>query len=85
MKKTKLRLDDLSVESFDTAVPDRGRTGTVRAHAQTIDGPTCDGRQTCWDSCDGVCGTYFCVTNFDSCGQQSCVYTCTCNPYDNCP
>lgn len=22
---------------------------------------TCLGRDTCWDSCDTVCGTYFCV------------------------
>jgi hypothetical protein len=83
MKKLRLELDDLRVESLETG-RDEARKGTVGAHAQTIDGPTCDGRSTCWDSCDGVCGTYFCVTIGDSCGQQSCVWTCTCNPYDNC-
>ncbi|HEX5872943.1 MAG TPA: hypothetical protein VFY65_21070 [Longimicrobium sp.] len=23
--------------------------------------PTCGGNQTCWDSCDAICGTYFCT------------------------
>lgn len=22
---------------------------------------TCGGGNTCWDSCDGICGTYFCT------------------------
>ena len=86
MKKLKLELDDLRVESLET-----GRAllspGTVHGHGPTIEGTTCDGRSTCWDSCDGVCGTYFCApTDGSSCQQatciintcQSCAYTCAC-------
>lgn len=85
MKKLTLDLDALRVESFDT---DRARDerGTVRGNAVTLDeNPTCDGGNTCWDSCDGVCGTYYCVTLDASCGQNhSCVWTCGCTHYVTC-
>lgn len=87
MSKLKLDLDDLAVETFDTIRAAKAKQdGTVHANADTewhtCAGRTCDPGNTCWDSCDGVCGTYFCATAGDSCGQASCVYTCTtCNPY----
>lgn len=72
MRKLKLDLDSLDVQTF-AAGEIAGEPGTVRAHS----GPTCA------DSCDGVCGTYFCP---DYTFQQSCVDYCdtqvnvTCDP-----
>ncbi|WP_420130228.1 hypothetical protein [Longimicrobium sp.] len=87
MAKLKLNLDQLTVDSFDTAVKS-AKKGTVFAEQctcwtqcgqNTCPGcPTCGGCDT-WDatcaSCDGTC---------DSCGQtcyHSDCRTCdTCNP-----
>ena len=75
MKKLRLEIEELAVESFDVAAA-REPEGTVLAHGNTFDGgQTCDGGNTCWDSCDGVCGTYYCITD-GSCWNISCVYTC---------
>jgi hypothetical protein len=83
MRKVRLDLDALAVESFETDGGTTKRKGTVHGHAPTLDlGETCNGGNTCWDSCDGVCGTYFCATIDDSCGAASCVYGCSSlNPY----
>ncbi|HSU17150.1 pinensin family lanthipeptide [Longimicrobium sp.] len=84
MRKMKLDVDDLRVTSFETHVEEKER-GTVRGHVatewNTCEGGTCNGQQTCWDSCDGVCGTYYCVTD-GSCWNYSCINTCslTVNP-----
>lgn len=83
MKKMKLDFDALNVETFETGDDTVKREGTVRAHAtdwQTCQGGTCEGGNTCWDSCDGVCGTYFCVpTDGNSCQQATCIiYSCQC-------
>ncbi|HEU0016399.1 MAG TPA: pinensin family lanthipeptide [Longimicrobium sp.] len=92
MKKLTLNLDDLQVESFETASAEAER-GTVRAHdhcsceCQTLPGETCPGRETCvyscygsrcWDTChlDWTCG--------ETCWYQSCAGTCfeyTCNEW----
>lgn len=78
MRKVKLELDALTVDSFDTGHDAVKREGTVRAHGRTEE-QTCIGN-TCWDSCDGVCGTYFCVpTDGNSCQQATCIiYSCQC-------
>jgi hypothetical protein len=49
MKKVKLSLDALHVESFPTG--DAGRTGTVHAHFTP--GPGCG--YSDWDSCNESC------------------------------
>lgn len=45
MKKLRLTLDDLRVESFNTGAAE-ARTGTVRGHAQSADS-TCQPIETC--------------------------------------
>ncbi|HEX2205451.1 MAG TPA: hypothetical protein VHG91_19225 [Longimicrobium sp.] len=65
MKKLRMDVDGLSVESFDTK-EEKPQQGTVQAHecyTPGAGGYTCDWRaNTCrWDSCDGVCSTYFCT------------------------
>src|SRR5687768_5154332 len=78
MKKMKLELEALNVESFETAAVGK-RAGTVHGAAQTEwytcpgYGETCNGGETCWDSCAGTCR---CVTFADSCGDVSCIDTC---------
>jgi hypothetical protein len=73
MRKLKMDLDELMVESFETAAESAER-GTVHGHlsircdtvnatcddANTCGGDTCNFAQnTCADSC-GICGTYLC-------------------------
>jgi hypothetical protein len=74
MRKLRLQLESLAVESFTTA-DERDTRGTINARSgdtqadscadntcfQTCAGSTCNGGgNTCWDSCDGFCGTYYC-------------------------
>jgi hypothetical protein len=86
MRKLKLDLEDLSVESFATTPESRGEGGTVfgqnhcTCYTQcTCPGcPTCDATcngscvNTCASSCNGTCGN----TCGDTCGG----YTCDCWP-----
>ena len=97
MKKAlKLEIDELAVESFETAAAS-GERGTVHGHATL---KTCPGRDTCdaaagtcYDSC--VCGTAYpdycplptyelapsCMDTCDTC-LETCrtCWTCTCYP-----
>lgn len=62
MKKLRLDLDDLKVETFaTTAAPDERRDGTVLALSELISGPdhTCAG--SCVDSCQVSCQPSGCV------------------------
>lgn len=65
MKKLRMDVDRLSVESFETK-EEKKPEGTVKGHdcyTPAAGGYTCDlAARTCrWDSCDGVCSTYFCT------------------------
>ena len=76
--KRKLRLDDLSVESFATAPDGGGARGTVRA--QGVCGPPADTAYeicysgSCQISCGGTCER--------TCDNLTCAATChlSCNP-----
>ena len=74
MRKLQLDLDTLDVQSFATDDAQE-EPGTVQAYS---------GSATCADSCDGVCGSYFCASDEPYTCEFSCIWTCTCNPYDNC-
>lgn len=79
-KKLKLQVEDLTIDSFETAAVVK-RSGTVHGAGATEwntcpgYGQTCDGGNTCWDSCG-------CVSYPDYCGggdsglQLSCVHSC---------
>jgi hypothetical protein len=89
MRKLKLKLDELAVESFTITGEMKG-SGTVRAKAVT-DYDTCRGQDTCpgggntcADSCDGVCGSYFCATIDPSCGEETCIDSCANTGCGNC-
>jgi hypothetical protein len=84
--KMRLDLDQLLVDTFVTEPAGEG-AGTVLAHDSGYTNgtdPTCQGRPTCnahdtcnYDSCDGVCGTYYCFPG-DSGLNDSCQWTCDC-------
>lgn len=87
MKKLKLDLDDLQVESFHTT-PGSARLdgGTVQGYTgeqciPTVEGPTCSTCQgwTCDPSCNGTCGGASCdPTSCSTCGGATCDSTCNC-------
>lgn len=91
MNKLSLKLDDLTVESFDTAGPITGR-GTVQGHGHpksgfcSENGSPCD-TYTChctdFDTCEYSCGQS-CPNTCDSC-QATCI-SCmnTCEGYAGC-
>ncbi|HEU4455539.1 MAG TPA: hypothetical protein VFR81_20920 [Longimicrobium sp.] len=76
MRKMKLKLDveNLTVESFGTEAPERGR-GTVHARGASEYG-TCVGN-TCWDTCSDCPPSYpdYCPP-IGSGLNPSCVWTC---------
>jgi hypothetical protein len=64
MRKLRLDLDELAVQSFATGETEGGR-GTVAAQEVTVlrcndTGPTGCDINTCPLSCDGACGSYYC-------------------------
>jgi hypothetical protein len=68
-----LRLEDLSVDSFDTAVAQKEK-GTVFGEQCT-----CPGAATCDASCDGSCDTCYESCSFScdwTCEGDTCGYTC---------
>ncbi len=100
MKKLKLHLEELAVESF---IPDRrrGERGTVAGREITQNcgdtsictGASCNG--SCYASCGDInCGSYYCAESWPCGGSAGtscnapCVNTCdganTCNPYNTC-
>ena len=88
MRKLRLQLEDLQVDTFQTTAPEKPK-GTVfgeqcTCYTQcTCPGcPTCAGYGTCDASCNGTC---YASCN-GTCGGASCGGTCdyTRDPY-NCP
>jgi hypothetical protein len=88
MKKIRLDLDTLSIESFDTMVTPEER-GTVQGHIPPDTyARYCSDGTTCYDSCDycsgyvscnaSECGT--CATNCGTCYATDCgtCYDATC-------
>ena len=82
MKKLKLELDALEVESFEVARTGPP-TGTVHGHntatqCNTSPDRTCAGYLTCdFNSCDGLCSAANYCTDFGTC-DATCNYTQTC-------
>ncbi len=100
MKKLKLNLDDLKVESFNTSTSEPIK-GTVKGNwtytnscGEESDGIViCDTEQaTCWNTCDATCFTN-CATDCATCNgscaaDPSCqgpsCYGATCKPIPQC-
>lgn len=73
MKKLSLKLDELAVESFETASAQAPR-GTVEGQGFTDQGCVTDEYQSCGGSCPYV-GT---------CGENTCQGTCRASCYGTC-
>lgn len=82
MKKLKLAMEDLAVESFATSQGD-GPRGTVEAHGTQL-GRTCGAVATCGPQ---TCGGFICVIDTaDPCGGSFGCPTPACPPATNtCP
>ena len=85
MKKLKLQLEDLRIDSFQTT-PTEKRKGTVVGKENSIlvtcesNCPTCEG--TCWETCPPTCDNPCVTFESDACGDAvtgyfSCLNTCT--------
>lgn len=70
MKKLKLNLDELKVESFETVKNNTSIGGTVHAQATETQGPV----ETCYD---------FCITQAQTC-DHTCWASCLTNCGDSC-
>lgn len=92
MKKMRLDLDTLAIESFDTTGIDESTRGTVKGHLPPDTyWRYCSDGLTCADSCDvscagscydPSCGQTYCGTCHDwTCGETYCG---TCDPYCCC-
>ncbi|HEX8906255.1 MAG TPA: hypothetical protein VF771_15505 [Longimicrobiaceae bacterium] len=86
MKKMKLHLDDLMIDSFSTT-PARRQKGTVYGEQCTCyTACTCPGCPTCDASCNGSCVdtcANSCYGTCDASCNGTCDYTCggyTCDP-----
>jgi hypothetical protein len=53
--KLKLELDDVRVDTFETAADDGGERGTVRGHDTQPGGQCATGHPTCHASCEETC------------------------------
>ena len=83
MKKLKLRLDDLQVDSFQTTMV-RKEKGTVFGEQCTCRTQcTCPGCPTCDASCNGTCGAS-CNGTCDASCYGTCGDTCDCVSNDTC-
>ncbi len=80
MKKLKLNLDELKVESFKTSSEKEENKGTVQGNlpwTETCEGaPTCELQNTCWYTCARVTGPCYgtcyigCPYNTPTCGPD---------------
>jgi hypothetical protein len=96
MRKLKLSLDELQVDSFHATGPE-ARRGTVAGnswtqHADESCFGTCDGGCTVWGSCNGGCGSGgascngTCVASCNgSCGCSANATECGCQTWETCP
>jgi hypothetical protein len=76
MKKLRLEVDELRVDSFDTDAGGASRRGTVAGQllAYSLDQSGCEIYSgCCTQSCNGTCD----ATCADTC-WQTCKYTCIC-------
>lgn len=86
--KLKLKLEDLTVDSFDTTRSERPRGTVFGEQCTCYTNCTCPGCPTCDASCNGSCvascnGSCDATCN-GTCGY-SCDYSCACNSMQPCP
>ena len=71
MKKLKLQLDDLRIDSFDTTAVQKEKGTVVGEQYSYYTNCTCPGLFTCDQSCNGTCGA-----SCQTCGDDTCFVSC---------
>jgi hypothetical protein len=91
MKKIRLELDTLAIESFETTGPVEAR-GTVQGHIPPYsyqiycsDGNTCVIGNSCFESCGATCDATACGTCATNCGTCQATQCGTCYDASCCP
>ena len=84
--KLKLDLDQLSVDSFDTAPAEKPKGTVFGEQCTCYTQCTCPGCPTCYASCNGTCGATCVASCHGTCAGETCGATCFytdcggCNP-----
>ena len=86
MRKLRMRVDDLRVESFDTSGAGNAARGTVRARmacsaseeGESLCCPTETDQASCYGTCEGTCQDSCGCTYWDCTVGWTCGYTCIC-------
>jgi hypothetical protein len=76
MKKLKLHLDELRIDSFDTTAPQNARGTVFGEQCTCYTQCTCPGCPTCDASCNGTCDASCNGTCDASCGNNTCYASC---------
>jgi hypothetical protein len=87
MRKLKLQLDDLQIDSFDTTTPPKAKGTVFGEQCTCYTQCTCPGCPTCYDSCNGTCGASCngtCGATCDASCYGSCDWTCDYSCGDSC-
>jgi hypothetical protein len=87
--KLTLKLEDLSVDSFDTTTTQKAKGTVFGEQCTCYTQCTCPGCPTCYESCNGTCGDTCPATCAYTCDDVSCAGSCaeTCDyscDYDLC-
>jgi hypothetical protein len=85
--KLSLNLDDLTVDTFDTTVPQKAKGTVFGEQCTCYTQCTCPGCPTCYASCNGTCGDTCVASCYGSCAGATCDYSCygTCDASDCAP
>jgi hypothetical protein len=67
-RKLTLKLEDLSVDSFDTTTGQKAKGTVFGEQCTCYTNCTCPGCPTCYASCNGTCG--------GTCGENTCAASC---------
>ncbi len=88
MKKLKLNLDDIKVESFETSANNLSAVGTVKGNATLTEYVTCNGctHITCGNTCGNTCNGNTCDGNTcdGTCDGNTCDGTCNVSCFGTC-
>jgi hypothetical protein len=84
MRKLTLKLEDLSVDSFDTTTTQKAKGTVFGEQCTCYTNCTCPGCPTCYESCNGTCGDTCPATCAYTCDDASCAGSCGDTCYDTC-
>ena len=72
-RKLTLKLEDLSVDSFDTTTTQKAKGTVFGEQCTCYTNCTCPGCPTCYESCNGTCDASCPATCYNTCDDYTCV------------